>query len=1145
MRSPVSLLDSLSLRLCVRLLVSPMWPFAPLREVNPQRFGVKLHAGFAPVSEAVSSSRFFATSASLREPVHSRLLASLIALLLLAPTLAFADAPILERTDDPPVRDLAWQVVETEHFSIHYTEGLERVAATVADLGDRIHGPITTLYDYEPPEKTSIILRDHGDIANGAAAYFQNRIEIWASNLDYEFRSTHDWLRDVFTHEFTHIVQLGAAKKGPAWLPQIYFQWFRLEPEYRSDVAEGLPNTLVSYAVPTVTIPMWFAEGVAQYQVDQVRADWWDPHRGMVLRVAILSGTHLTYREMEGFYDHDGREAEMVYDHGFAFVRYLASVYGDSALRDLTREMTKWHTWSFDRAIKRVTGRSGSAVYDKWITSMRSEYEQSVAEREAEPEGELLETPDVDSPQPHDDLPHVITPPEPTAHALIEQVRGAGGPPCHRCESLGAMAAGARAGYYHAEPAFSPDGKRLAYVTNEGQDYHLAGVVVRTLGTDTTVGAAKSARASSVVSWFADGNRLVFSRAKRDHSTGRRYNDLIIADLEEEEALELTKRWRATYPDVSPDGSRVVFVRNEAGSTNLWMIELDTLDISESAARQLTHWTDGTQVFSPRWSPDGTRIAVSIARAGQRDIQIMRMPDDPDGEIEVERTIASPMSDRDPAWTPDGTTLVFSSALHGVFDLYELSLQSGDGEHEPNSAASEHEPSSETSEVRRITNAAGGAFSPSVAADGRIAYSSYEPDGYTIRILPADHPRVPVDETTFDEESPSSGTFSIALNRPTARVERIAPHFMTPALLPRFGLYDGKVRLGAYAFTGDLWDSALLLAGLWVAPDNLDYDAFVLADVSSERLRWPLSIDAIRTVRYTAEDTVISGKLWLDGVEYGLNSIQVALKPSRWTLDFNVHGSYQRYDAAIDQTFRQDGVRQYVGYNYTYFKGAGVGLSVGQKALKPFTTRDINPAGYRWLMRYDRWRNDFFADFDQNSSLLAEEYTRYEYGQATVEGAYYLGMPWHGEHRLGVEGRAMLIDAEVDSFFYEGIGGIIGLRGYTYYQLQGRKTAWAKVLYRMPVPGLGHIDRKLGPVYFDKVYLAGFAEAGRVWRDEDGFADTWTSGYKRDVGIELRADLFSFYGYPSRLGVTYARALDAAPATDKTKWYLTMLFGYL
>ena len=49
--------------------------------------------------------------------------------------------------------------------------------------------------------------------SNGAAFFFENRIEIWARPLDYDLRGSHRWMQGVISHEFTHIVQLGKSMK--------------------------------------------------------------------------------------------------------------------------------------------------------------------------------------------------------------------------------------------------------------------------------------------------------------------------------------------------------------------------------------------------------------------------------------------------------------------------------------------------------------------------------------------------------------------------------------------------------------------------------------------------------------------------------------------------------------------------------------------------------------------------------------------------------------------------------------------------------------------------------------------------------------------------------------------------------------------
>ena len=193
--------------------------------------------------------------------------------------------------------ELQWQVLETEHFRVLFHEGLETAAGKAAEVAEEVYGPITRLYDYQPGSKVRIVLKDYDDVANGAAYFFQDTIEIWTTALehDYELRGSTDWLRNVITHEFTHIVSLGAARKGPQRIPAFYIQYFGYQREKdRPDVLTGFPDRLVSYPIMTINVPHWFSEGVAQYQ----RYDRWglpsrhdSAHRGAQSRVA-LHGRH-------------------------------------------------------------------------------------------------------------------------------------------------------------------------------------------------------------------------------------------------------------------------------------------------------------------------------------------------------------------------------------------------------------------------------------------------------------------------------------------------------------------------------------------------------------------------------------------------------------------------------------------------------------------------------------------------------------------------------------------------------------------------------------------------------------------------------------------------------------------------------------
>ncbi|MCK7524862.1 MAG: hypothetical protein MZV64_48280 [Ignavibacteriales bacterium] len=52
--------------------------------------------------------------------------------------------------------------------------------------------------------KFTYVIKDIDDYSNGATYFFDNKIEIWTSALDFDLRGAHNWLRNVISHEFTH-----------------------------------------------------------------------------------------------------------------------------------------------------------------------------------------------------------------------------------------------------------------------------------------------------------------------------------------------------------------------------------------------------------------------------------------------------------------------------------------------------------------------------------------------------------------------------------------------------------------------------------------------------------------------------------------------------------------------------------------------------------------------------------------------------------------------------------------------------------------------------------------------------------------------------------------------------------------------------
>lgn len=1068
---------------------------------------------------------------------------------------------------------LKWKTAETDHFIYNYPSEYTSHASTVAAYAEAVYDSVVNRYRMNPSGKINLSI--HNSLySNGNALPTENSMNIWLTNWDFKVRSSHHWLSDVITHEFSHLVSIESGSKLPPFL-------YGLQVSYTDYYNERSTENFLSF-YPFTSQPLWFAEGTAQFESSRMGFDGWDTHRDMLLRIATLEDQILDLEYMHDF-ENNSLNAELgPYTQGFSLVRYIAKHYGENAIPKIWSELSRIHRVTLDAALESVLGINEKELFENWKAELKTRYE---AQKKA--------------------IGMPVTGKKWTEKAFYQDFPVVAGGNVYGVSNFG--------GPWFDGGIFKMPKNLQNPVTLKDSSIAADAITIE----DSIIDITQYTKSGFKIKkgWFDKGISvrdlpergplLAYVTYKNKDRDGRSYFDIAVVDTNKNEQ-SATFLADAVYPDINFQGTEIVFVRREINSTRFVLSVTNLPEVGEKLSGEYQDiYTpnakfDYYNIYAPKFSPDGKHIVFSYFDNETRGIAVI----DRDGKNL--RDLSQKGFDlRDPNWI-DNHKIIYASNKNGIHNLYSQDLTTG--------------------KEFPLTNVLGGAFTP-VVDSLTIFYTGYDKDGFSLYSLPlTDYaatkdsvisivdttytvcPEVPTGSLTKSDSTLDSAT-TIASTRSPCKIDTVLtkrdstlrklaantlalngslefkpvkPLEMTdieftgvqrdykgiptiPLVIPllSFGerapdfgaMGNGKMitKMGAAMGLSDALKKNSLQAGFllemgagwdFINSDGLNPSIEREFFISFENRSTPLTLNLMYThMNFVSKDTVRyeDPRSYEDSV--GISNYAIPLHAIFGSAGYSVFKDGDSlvvgagYDWA-DFDLYEDNLR------WTYQKrlSASVMLSlVGDSPEENSSNIDGKGNGIALTYQFsnaDLYRAGTFAEsFTVSASGAIEPiYRNYRIHEMNLSLFGSLPNPIHDGARFAaganvsgiLDWKAKNSKDTLDRYYYKPLF----LEGYPYlitsedYTRSGMKTASADVHYLFPI--YQDFRNQFWIFTTRDFYIDMYAQVGSAWNDNgipmEKLKDT--QFWDRSVGLEIRVGNRIFYSIPFDISFNVARGLD-------------------
>jgi Tol biopolymer transport system component len=508
-----------------------------------------------------------------------------------------------------------WKEIQGDDYRVIYPEQLRRRALDVAHIYEAHLGRISQDLDL-PFDKTIPVFiypsqkeYETTNIVTGLVRGSGGFTEFFKERVVFPVASNDKRLQRLALHEITHAVQLKYLLDGP----------------YRS----------LQIILTGVLSPLWFMEGVAQYESNS-----WDATTAMYVRDAVMDHRLIPLNQLRGFSHLPPHQIRLAYYQSDLFIQFLVDTYGQDTIPRLLRLIK--NKLNLRSALHQITGKDPNHLEWAW-----REYANSRLRVGGEGWQDPFNQVQLLTANKGWNLFPTYSPDGSRIAFLSDWENESFEFSLYLLErSTGRLTRLQERYLYPAPLGWSHDGTRLVFVSDQDnrsdlflydvdrkkaksikQDIRVNNFPAFLPG-DVEVGfvatvdgfadiykinlengkltpLTQTTNDEAYPHWSKDGNFLVFSREYQMQF------DLVLKDLLSGKETRLTDTAQdEIWPLFLPEAKAILFVSDETGIFNLHL-----LDLQSGVIYRLSKVIGG--IFSPRVSPDGKRLLFSYFRHGQ------------------------------------------------------------------------------------------------------------------------------------------------------------------------------------------------------------------------------------------------------------------------------------------------------------------------------------------------------------------------------------------------------------------------------------------------------------------------------------------------------------------------------------------------